>query len=59
MPRYKLDYTVTVDSPDEQDARLYLSKLRDTFRLISEELVSWGFTGDETQSFSDISQVEE
>lgn len=54
MPEQTLIYKVTVDSGDRETDRAYLNKLRDTFRMISEELVSWGYTGDETYSQSDV-----
>jgi hypothetical protein len=54
VPKQVLVYRVTVEDADADSARQYLNKLRDTFRMISEELVSWGYTGDETYSQSEV-----
>jgi hypothetical protein len=54
MPRQVLVFKVTVESDNPNGDRAYLNKLRDTFRMISEDLVSWGYTGDESFSQSDV-----
>ena len=54
MPKQVLVFKVEVESDNPDGDRLYLQKLRETFRMITEELSPWGFTKDESISFSDI-----
>lgn len=50
----RLTFTVEVNSGDRETDRAYLQQVRDTFRMITEGLASFGFTGDETLSRSEI-----
>lgn len=44
----KLTFTVYVHSDDEENDLMYLARVQDTFRLITEGLAPFGYTGDET-----------
>jgi hypothetical protein len=52
----KLTYTVVVNSVSEywEDEVAYLSKLQECFRIITEELSVWGYSGDEITSSGEI-----
>lgn len=54
MAKQTLVYRVTVVDADNEDSREYLRKLREVFKIITEDLAAWGYSGDETYSTSEI-----
>jgi hypothetical protein len=54
MPKAVLIYRVEVEDDDEETITIYLQKMQECFKIISEDLAGFGFTEDQTISSSDI-----